>query len=140
MHSMVLDSRSQQKTWVGILAIGWFKTEDGGETWETKNKGVRADFRPETFDEFGQRFHKTLSHPARPDTLYQQPHCGVYRKDDGGYHWHDITEGRPSRFVFVLGSHSQDPDTIFVMPEDDAETGEAGRARRYVPDAKIIIY
>jgi hypothetical protein len=64
----------------------------------------------------------------------------VYRSDDGKEQWHDITEGLPSRFGFVLGLHSQDPDTIFVMLEDHAETGEAGGARRYVPDVKMIFY
>ena len=140
MHSMVLDPRSQQKMWVGISAVGVFMTEDGGETWEPKNHGVRADFLPEPFPEFGQCPHKLLSHPAKPDTLYQQNHCGVYRSDDGGDHWHDITDGLPSRFGFVLGLHSQDPDTIYVMPEDHATTEQVGGSKRYVPDAKMIVY
>lgn len=140
MHSIALDPRSRQKMWVGISAVGVFMTKDGGETWDPKNRGVRADFLPEPFPETGQCPHKLLSHPDRPDTLYQQNHCGVFRTDDGGNNWRDISEGLPSRFGFVLGIHSQDPDTIYVMPEDHATIEELGGGRRYVPDARMIVY
>ena len=64
---------------------------------------MRADFLPETFPEFGQCPHKMLSHPAHPEVLYQQNHCGVFRSDEAGDNWRDVTEGLPSRFGFVLG-------------------------------------
>ena len=62
----------------------------------------------------------------RLDTLYQQNHCGVYRSDNGGQDWRDITEGLPSRFGFVLGIDSQDPDTIYVLPEDQVLGTDVG--------------
>jgi photosystem II stability/assembly factor-like uncharacterized protein len=126
--------------WVAISAAGVFMTEDGGETWETKNSGVRADHLPEPFPDFGQCPHKLLSHPAKPDTLYQQNHCGVFRSDDGGDNWKDITDGLPSRFGFVLGLHSQDLNTIYVMPEDQSTKDQPGGSIRYVPDGKMIVY
>ena len=140
LHSIVLDRSSKQRMWVGISAAGTFRTDDGGETWEPKNLGVRADFLPETFPEFGQCPHKMLSHPAHPEVLYQQNHCGVFRSDEAGDNWRDVTEGLPSRFGFVLGVHSQDPDTIFVMPEDSAQGDQIGGNKRYVTDASMRIY
>ena len=50
--------------------------------WTPRNKNVAADFLPDPFPEVGQCVHKLLLHPARPDRLWQQNHCGVYRSDD----------------------------------------------------------
>ena len=141
LHSVVSDPNTSDRMWVGISAVGVMRTEDGGETWHPTNKGVRADFLPDRYPEIGQCTHKLLIHDARPETLYQQNHCGVFRSDDGGDEWHDITEGLPSRFGFVLGLHSTDPDTLYVVPEDKVlNDGEVGGNMRYVTDAKFRVY
>ena len=46
----------------------------------------------------------------------------------------------PSRFGFVLGLHSQDPDTIYVIPEDAALGEDAGGGQRCVSDAKFRVF
>ncbi|MBM3941985.1 MAG: exo-alpha-sialidase [SAR202 cluster bacterium] len=140
LHSIVPHPTDPKRMWVGISAAGVFGTSDGGKSWQPLNKGVRADFQPDRYPEFGQCVHKLLVHPARPETLYQQNHCGVYRSDDGGRQWHDISEGLPSRFGYVLGLHSQDPDTLYVVPEDTAVGDEGGGINRYVSDAKFRVY
>ena len=104
------------------------------------NAGVRADFLPDPFPEFGQCPHKMLAHPSMPERLYQQNHCGFFRSDDGGRQWLDMSDGLPSRFGFVMGTHSTDPDTIFVVPEDKALHGEVGGGVRYVTDARFRVY
>ena len=140
LHSIVLDPADPRRMWVGISAAGVFGTTDGGRTWNPANQGVRADFQPDRYPEFGQCVHKVLAHPARPGTLYQQNHCGVYRSDSGGREWQDISQGLPSRFGFVLGLHSQDPDTLYVLPEDQAVGDEAGGMLRYASEAKFRVY
>ena len=140
LHSVVLDPTSLNRMWVGISAVGVLASEDGGTSWRTLNKGVRADFLPGRYPEFGQCPHKLLFHDARPQVLFQQNHCGVYRSDNGGEEWQDISEGLPSRFGFVLGLHSQDPKTIYVVPEDRALGDEVGGLRRYVTDARFRVY
>ena len=127
LHSMVLDPDQGDRMWVGISAVGVLGTEDGGETWETMNRGVRADFLPDPFPEYGQCTHKLLGPKTRPEALFQQNHCGVFRSESGGASWEDITEGLPSRFGLALGLHSQDPDTLYVLPEDQASEGRGGR-------------
>ena len=72
--------------------------------------------------------------------LYQQNHCGVFRSDSAGESWVDITGDLPSRFGFVLGLHSQDPDTIYVLPEDEALGDQVGGGLRYVTDAKMRVF
>ncbi|MDA0769973.1 MAG: hypothetical protein BZY79_05585 [SAR202 cluster bacterium Casp-Chloro-G4] len=141
LHSIAVDPDNAKRMWVGMSAIGVFRTDDGGESWHPKNSGVRADFLPERFPEFGQCTHKLLKPAALMDRLYQQNHCGAFRTDDAGENWTDITEGLPSRFGFVLGLHSQDPDTLYVVPEDQVlADGEVGGGYRIVSDAKFRVF
>ncbi len=104
------------------------------------NQGVRADFLPDRYPEFGQCPHKLLADRTRPGTLYQQNHCGVYRSDAGGADWADVSEGLPSRFGYVIGLHSQDPDTIYVLPVDEALGDEIGGGKRFVTGARLRVY
>ncbi len=140
LHSIVLDPTNLERAWVGISAVGVFRTTDGGESWHTKNQGVRADFLPDPFPEFGQCPHKVLIHPSQPEVIYQQNHCGVFRSDSAGDNWTDITGDLPSRFGFVLGIHSQDPETIYVLPEDEATVDRVGGGLRYVTGAKFRVF
>lgn len=140
LHSIVTHPTDAQRMWVGISAVGVFGTTDGGASWAPMNRGVRADFMPTRYPEFGQCPHKLLAHPDAPDTLYQQNHCGVYRSDDGGAQWIDVSDGLPSRFGFVLGLHPRDPNTIYVVPEDEADDDTIGGTKRFVTHAKFRVY
>ncbi len=81
-----------------------------------------------------------MSPRTQPAMLYQQNHCGVYRSDNGGKEWVDISPGLPSEFGFVLGLHSHDPKTLYVIPEGKALSTELGGDQRYVTDAKMRVY
>ncbi len=70
----------------------------------------------------------------------RQNHCGVFRSDSAGANWVDITGDLPSRFGFVLGIHNEDPDTIFVLPEDEASEDRVGGELRYVTHAKFRVF
>lgn len=103
--------------YLGISAVGTFKIEDHGETWTPKNKNVRADFLPEKYPEFGQCVHKLVMDPAKPDYLYQQNHCGVYRSQNSAEDWGEISKGLPSGFGFPMAVHPQESETFYVVPE-----------------------
>jgi photosystem II stability/assembly factor-like uncharacterized protein len=122
-HSISLDPTDPQRLFVAISAAGGFRTEDGAETWTPVNKNVAADFFPDDpYPEVGQCVHKLLVHPERPDRLWQQNHCGVYRSDDRGDEWVRLDDnGLPSSFGFALAIHPRDPDTAWVVPEEGAE-------------------
>ncbi len=123
LHAIVLDPRDPQRIYVAISAAGVYRSDDGGATWQPRNKNVRADFMGESkFPEFGQCVHKLEMHPSRPEVLFQQNHCGVYRSDNHGDDWIDIGEGRlPSRFGFPIAVHPHDPQTIYIILEESDE-------------------
>lgn len=140
LHSIVVDGHQEGRMWVGISAVGVFGSNDGGETWHTMNQGVRADILPQRFPDFGQCPHKVLAARGSKDLLYQQNHCGVYRSASGGKHWQDISQGLPSQFGFVLALDPGDPETLFVLPEDQVLGQDVGGGLRYVSEGKFQVY
>ena len=136
LHSLVLHPDDPDKIWVGISAAGVFHTADGGETWETRNRGTRADFMPEDqrYPEFGQCVHCLVMAPGKAERLYQQNHCGMYRSDDGGRRWDSIEAGLPSSFGFPAAAHPRDADTLFLLPLNGDIKG------RFVPDGRAAVW
>jgi photosystem II stability/assembly factor-like uncharacterized protein len=136
LHSIVPDPTDAAHLWIGISSVGVFETQDGGTTWEPRNVGVRAGFNPDPYPIMGQCVHKlVMAGGDETDTLYQQNHCGVYRSDDAGESWIELTEnGLPSEFGFPMVSHPRDPDTVWTIPLNGADQG------RFVPDAKPAVW
>ena len=136
LHSLVLDPDDHDRIWIGISAAGVFYSGDGGQSWEPRNLGTRADFLPEgeNYPEFGQCVHNLVRAPGMADRLYQQNHCGMYRSDDGGKRWVSIEKGLPSTFGFPAATHPRDPETLYLVPLNGDSSG------RYVPDAKAAVW
>lgn len=121
LHSIVVDHTRPGRMYVGISAVGVFRTDDNGQTWQTANKGTRAEFLPDKLPEFGQCVHKLLLSRGEPPLLFQQNHCGVYRSADAGASWEEISAGLPSDFGFPLALHPRQAKTLYVLPLKGAE-------------------
>ena len=134
LHSIVPHPDDPDRMWVGASAVGVFETRDGGASWETRNRGVRADFNPEPDPEFGHCVHKVVLAADAGGHLYQQNHCGVYRSFDGGRQWQEITAGLPSEFGFVMAAHPRDPLTAWTIPLTTPDQG------RLMPDASAAVW
>lgn len=136
LHAVVTHPRDPGQLWVAISTAGVFHTFDGGQTWEPRNRGTRADFMPEDmrYPEYGQCVHGLAMAPGNPDRLYQQNHCGMYRSDDGGRSWVSIEKGLPSDFGFPVAVHPRDPEKVYLIPLNGAIEG------RYVPDARAAVW
>ncbi|MGH2497537.1 MAG: WD40/YVTN/BNR-like repeat-containing protein [Ktedonobacteraceae bacterium] len=120
LHTIVVDPSNAQRMWVGISAVGCMRTDDGGQNWVFLNKNVRASFQPDIYPEFGQCLHRMIQHPTQPDVLYQQNHCGIYKSLNAGDDWIDIQHNLPSEFGFPIALDAHNPDTVFVVVENDA--------------------
>jgi photosystem II stability/assembly factor-like uncharacterized protein len=118
---------------VAISTGGVYRTEDGGRTWTVRNRGVRAQFLPDKYPEFGQCVHKVVRHAARPERLYLQNHWGLYRSDDAGDSWQDIARDVPSDFGFCIAIHPHDPETAYIVPLESDEF-------RCTPEGKLRVY
>src|SRR5438874_764000 len=126
--------------YVAISAAGTFRSEDGGGSWTPINKSVAAEFMPDPYPEVGQCVHKLLVHPKRPERLWQQNHCGVYRSDDRGDSWDRLDgNGLPTSFGFPLALDPEDPDVAYVIPEQSQEHHfTVGAALRGLPVRNLL--
>jgi hypothetical protein len=77
-------------------------------------------------------------HPAMPDRLYQQNHCGIYRLDRPAERWQDIGASMPKSvgdIGFPMVVHPRDPDTMWIFPMDGTavwpRTSPAGKPAVY---------
>jgi photosystem II stability/assembly factor-like uncharacterized protein len=133
LHTIVPDPSNRERITIAISTGGVYRTDDGGRSWQVKNRGVRADFLPDKYPEFGQCVHKIGHHPSRPERLFLQNHWGLYRSDDAGDSWQDIARGVPSDFGFPLVVHPHDPDTVYILPLESDEF-------RCTPEGKLRVY
>jgi len=117
IHSIVVDHQNTDHRYIGISCAGVFETWDGGNSWEPKNKGLRADFLPEPDSEIGQDPHYLTAHDKNQKIMWQQNHCGIFRTEDGGNQWYDISEPEgPANFGFVITLDEEDEETAWVVP------------------------
>jgi hypothetical protein len=122
LHTIIPDPVDSERLYVAVSTGGCYRTDDGGNSWNPFNNNVRADFLPDKLPEYGQCVHKMAIHPQRPETIFQQNHCGVYRSDNQGNYWIDIGEDKlPSRFGFPIAIHPHDPETIYIVLEESDE-------------------
>ena len=141
LHTIVADPGDAKKLWVGISAAGVFATEDGGKSWDRRNRLSNAQEAGEHTHpaaprdgQVGHCIHNMMRAPGTTDLLYQQNHHGVWRSADGGRSWDDITAGLPSTFGFPICVHPRDADTIWTLPLNSDSAG------RFPPDAAAAVW
>ena len=133
LHTIVPHPTKRDSMIIAMSTGGCYRTDDGGASWQARNQGVRAEFMPDKFPEFGQCVHKIGRDAANPERLYLQNHWGLYRSDDGGDSWKDIANGVPSDFGFSMVAHPHDPDTAYIVPIESDQY-------RCTPEGKLRVY
>ncbi len=132
-HVVLTDPKNPDRLWVGISAVGVFRSDDGGASWTGKNDGVsQAE---------GYCVHGLAHHYDDADVIYRQDHRGMYRTRDGGDSWQLIENGLPigtlhdghrATFGFPIVI---DPNTkaVFALPleSDEYHLPHDGKLRVY---------
>jgi hypothetical protein len=134
-HSIVIDPRDAKRMYVAVSSGGSYVTEDGGATWKIfshaaivrNERGVEFTTeisklfpdapRPDDMDPLAiDEMHKLWIDPKDPDRLWTQTHVGVFRSDDRGATFEDVTAGLPSFHGFPIAVTRREPDAAFVVP------------------------
>jgi photosystem II stability/assembly factor-like uncharacterized protein len=139
LHSIIVDPRDPQHLLFGMSGGGVHESRDGGRSWAKLINGMQV---VEGFDPADVSFHDPhcirLS-PSRPDRLYQQNHCGVYRLDRPGDTWQRIGSKLPKKvgdIGFPMVVHPHDADTAWMFPMDGTtvwpRTSPQGKPAAYI--------
>jgi hypothetical protein len=133
LHTILLHPTDPKRMRIAVSTAGMYVTDDGGATWRPSNHGVRADFLPDKYPEFGQCVHKVVQAKQKPQRMFLQNHWGLYRSDDGGENWKDVANGVPSDFGFAMAIHPGDPDCAWIVPLESDQF-------RCTPEGKLRVY
>ncbi|MEA2734874.1 MAG: hypothetical protein QOE14_1325 [Humisphaera sp.] len=120
IHSVCVNPRDPKHVSVGVSCGGMWVTRDGGETWNCKADGMRAEYKPpdKQFEPNVQDPHRIVQCPANTDAMWAQHHNGIFRTTNGGEQWSEIKPAPPfaSAFGFAVCVHPKHGDTAWFVP------------------------
>lgn len=130
LHSIVVDPTNSAHLYVAVSCAGIFETTDKGESWTARNNGLVAAYLPNPTAEVGHDPHRLLACRSHPEVLWQQNHCGVFRSEDGGRRWTDVSDADGIvHYGFALAVDDANPLRAWVIPAvSDDERVAAGLA------------
>ena len=117
IHSVVVDPNNSAHLYVGISCAGVYESIDGGANWAVRNKGLRADYLPDPFTDVGHDPHLLVACAKKPEVMWQQNHCGIFKSDDAAMNWQDVSsKDGPANFGFAIAVDNNNPDRAWVAP------------------------
>lgn len=114
IHSVCLEG---DRVAVGVSTGGVWVSEDRGESWELRGRGLYAAYMPTElkFDLVSQDVHRMSACAAAPDVIWLQHHNGAFRSTDAGRTFSEL-QVPPSSFGFAVAAHPRDPQTAWFVP------------------------
>lgn len=123
IHSVCVDPRNSARVLAGVSCGGAWLTEDGGASWVSSARGMRANFMPpeQAEVEHVQDPHLIVQCAGQPDQYWCQHHCGIWRSSNGGREWQQIkpqddSGNAISDFGFAVAVHPRDARIAWFAP------------------------
>jgi hypothetical protein len=123
IHSICPRPGSDRELLLGISCGGAWRTDDGGDTWALRARGMRAAYMPpeQADNENTQDPHRIVRCAAAPDVLWCQHHNGIWRSADNAATWQEVKDAPVSTFGFAVAVHPREPDTAWFVPAQSDE-------------------
>ncbi|HKS89814.1 MAG TPA: sialidase family protein, partial [Stellaceae bacterium] len=134
INSVLIDPRDPDDIRVGVSTAGMWASSDGGASWHIINRGMYNEYMPpeQREEPIAQDIHRLSRCAAHPDVVWCQHHNAVFRSEDGGAGWRELTAITPAKFGFAVAAHPRDPDTAWFVPAVKDE-------RRIPVDARLVV-
>ena len=134
IDSVLIDPRDPARLRLGVSTGGVWASHDAGLSWRLINRGLYAEYMPpeRREDPIVQDVHRLAQCRADPDILWCQHHNGVFRSEDGGAAWRELSAIRPAKFGFAVAAHPHDPQTAWFVPAIKDE-------RRIPVDGQVVV-
>lgn len=118
IHSICVNPHDSAHVTLGVSCGGVWVTKDGGDSWECRAQGMRADFMPpeRAYDPNIQDPHRVVQCSAAPEVFWAQHHNGVFLSCDEACSWQEVPNVQPSAFGFAVAVHPHDPKTAWFVP------------------------
>jgi photosystem II stability/assembly factor-like uncharacterized protein len=124
LHAILPSPRDAATMFAAISSGGVYRTVDSGRTWEPATPAQHPCVHALVGAAGAAAASATAASADAASPMYQQNHAGVFRSDDSGASWEDVSAGLPSRFGFPLAVHPRDPRTVYAAPLAGASEGE----------------
>lgn len=140
IHTIKSDPNRRGRLYIVASGNGTYRTDDDGETWKSLKSGIieacpivrdeshptiptdgEADKIEEHLNMVHSCSHKLALSNAKPGTVYQQNHCGVYVSTNSGDKWKDISNSRTDRHGFPIVTTNGKKESVFVIPAFQGE-------------------
>jgi hypothetical protein len=134
ISSVLVNPRDPADIRLGISTAGVWATTDTGASWRLINQGMYNEYMPPEHagDPIAQDIHCLARCAAEPRIMWCQHHNGVFKSEDAGESWREITTIKPSKFGFVVVAHPCDASTAWFVPAIKDE-------RRVPVDGKLVV-
>jgi hypothetical protein len=134
INSVLVDPRDPSDIRIGVSTAGMWASRDAGLSWRLINRGMVNEYMPpeRREDPITQDIHRLARCAAHPEIVWCQHHNGVFRSQDGGANWREVTAIRPSKFGFAVAAHPRDPLSAWFVPAIKDE-------KRVPVDAKLVV-
>ncbi|MGW8123927.1 WD40/YVTN/BNR-like repeat-containing protein [Roseivirga echinicomitans] len=117
LHSILTNPTNEDHLLVGISCAGIFQSHDGGTSWQPTNMGLKAFFLPNSESLVGHDPHTICQSKLNANVLWQQNHCGIYRSEDYGKTWQDITDAQGKAvYGFAMAIAKNNDSEAWVIP------------------------
>jgi len=135
LHSIEIDPRDARHLYAAISSGGSYESKDRGDTWSMIShtavpqtelaRAITQELidtfpavpRPDDMDPLAiDEMHKMRIDVKDPDRIWAQAHMGVFRSDDAGATWEDVTHTLPSFHGFPIAVTRRAPDAAFIVP------------------------